>query len=341
METYPPPPQIAALPNMGPRRFWSVMIPTYNRATFLEKTLQSVLSQDPGPEEMQIEVVDDASTVDDPEPVVRRVGGGRVGFFRQSCRLGTAGAFNACVQRSIGQWVHILNSDDIVFPGFYQRFKSVLPERDDVGAAFCRCSIIDENDRWLWNHDLERSTPSVIPDFICRIATAQTIETPSIVVRRSVYEELGGYRTDLSYATDWEMWIRIAAHHPFWYEPEILAAWRDHRDSSSVSFMKSAANIADMRHCIEISRHLLPAGRANSIVGEAKERLSLEALDTALGALTCGDFSMARKQLREAMKCSVSSRVISALLVMAIRVAGGAVRRAYKAGKRRFAGTRS
>ena len=48
------------------------MIPAYNRTQYLEKTLTSVLSQDPGAEEMQIEVVDDASTVDDPEPLVRR-----------------------------------------------------------------------------------------------------------------------------------------------------------------------------------------------------------------------------------------------------------------------------
>ena len=81
MKTFPPPPRIAPLPETGFRTRWSVMIPTYNRTTFLERTLESVLSQDPGPEEMQIEVVDDASTLDDPESLVRRVGGGRVSFF--------------------------------------------------------------------------------------------------------------------------------------------------------------------------------------------------------------------------------------------------------------------
>lgn len=51
------------------------MIPTYNRTTHLEKTLTSVLAQGPGPEEMQIEVVDDGSTLSDPEPLVRRAAG--------------------------------------------------------------------------------------------------------------------------------------------------------------------------------------------------------------------------------------------------------------------------
>jgi hypothetical protein len=44
-----------------PRLLWSVMIPTFHCARFLRQTLESVLSQDPGPDVMQIEVVDDCS----------------------------------------------------------------------------------------------------------------------------------------------------------------------------------------------------------------------------------------------------------------------------------------
>jgi len=56
------------------RPFWSVMIPTYNaRANYLEETLKSVLQQDPGPEQMQIEVVDDCSLHGDPAELVANV----------------------------------------------------------------------------------------------------------------------------------------------------------------------------------------------------------------------------------------------------------------------------
>ena len=60
-----PYPLIPERRDSGARPYWSVMIPTYNpRADYPEETLHSVLQQDPGPEQMQIEVIDGRSTDD-------------------------------------------------------------------------------------------------------------------------------------------------------------------------------------------------------------------------------------------------------------------------------------
>ena len=66
------PPPVGPPPE-GPRPFWSVMVPTYEPSTLLEETLRAVLDQDPGPEAMQIAVVDDRS------PSGRRRGDGAAG----------------------------------------------------------------------------------------------------------------------------------------------------------------------------------------------------------------------------------------------------------------------
>src|SRR5215211_1793383 len=95
------------------RPLWSVMIPTYECAGYLRQTLRSVLAQDPGPEVMQIEVVDDAST-DDPAAVVAELGGGRVDFFRQPRNVGHVENFNTCLRRAQGRLVHLLHGDDAV-----------------------------------------------------------------------------------------------------------------------------------------------------------------------------------------------------------------------------------
>jgi glycosyltransferase involved in cell wall biosynthesis len=334
------PPKIAPPRKLGPRPFWSVMIPVYNRTTYLERTLRSVLSQDPGAEEMQIEVVDDASTEGDPETMIRRIGGDRVNFFCQPRNLGIIANWNDCVERSVGEWVHILHSDDVVFPGFYARLKAAMELRDDVGVAFCRHAFIDENERWMWTSDIETPTAGILPGFIEKLGVLPRIQCASIVVRRSVYEKLGGFRADLS-AADWEMWQRIASQYPVWYEPAILAAMRLHSGSYTTALMRSAGNIADARRCIEISHSLLPPDRADTISRKAREYMSLAALDTALFYLSRGEFRAALHQSREGVKCGVSLALARAVFFLPLRIAKSGIRRAYATGKRRSAGEES
>src|SRR5712692_2620823 len=98
------PPVIPPLKEAGsPRPFWSVMIPTYNpRSNFLEETLTSVLQQDPGPDQMQIEVVDDGSNDDTASEVTRRVGALLVIFHHEPDRQRVADAWNRCLAVALG-----------------------------------------------------------------------------------------------------------------------------------------------------------------------------------------------------------------------------------------------
>src|SRR5437764_10521408 len=128
-------PQIMPVPVGVERPHWSVMIPTFNRTTYLRRTLESVLAQDPGSEQMQIEVVDDCSTVDDPGPVVRAIAGGRVGVSRNSQNLGLMRNLNRCIERARGHLVHILHSDDYVEQTFY----SVI---GDLAARHADCAFL-------------------------------------------------------------------------------------------------------------------------------------------------------------------------------------------------------
>src|SRR5687768_13563761 len=141
-------PYRATIPPVADRRerpLWSVMIPTYNCARFLPETLASLLAQDPGPEQMQIEVIDDHSTEDDPEAVVQAVGRGRVAFYRQPENVGHIKNFETCIRRSRGHLLHLLHGDDRVRDGFYQRMQAGFAENPQIGAAFCRQIFAAEN----------------------------------------------------------------------------------------------------------------------------------------------------------------------------------------------------
>src|ERR1051326_8157020 len=90
------PPTIAPVPSGVVRPLFSVMIPTYNCTQYLREALASVLLQDPGAEQMQIEVVDDCSTDADVRAVVEELGKGRVGYFRQDRNVGSLRNFETC-----------------------------------------------------------------------------------------------------------------------------------------------------------------------------------------------------------------------------------------------------
>ena len=122
----------------------------------------------------------------------------------------------------------------------------------DVGAAFCRHVFMDGEGKASHPSELERPTAGVLdgwPGLICR---TQRIQCPSIIVRREVYERLGGYRTDLCYALDWEMWNRIAAHYSVWYEPEPLACYRIHATNETARLKCTNRDIADILRAVGI-----------------------------------------------------------------------------------------
>ncbi|WP_157578920.1 glycosyltransferase family 2 protein, partial [Pontibacter roseus] len=96
------PPIIPPLDPSEERPLWSVMIPVYNCSQFLVYTLESVLEQGIPVEQMQIEVVDDASTDADVEKIVQEVGKGRISYYRQPQNVGSLRNFETCINHAKG-----------------------------------------------------------------------------------------------------------------------------------------------------------------------------------------------------------------------------------------------
>lgn len=296
-------PQINPLPDTFQRPLWSVMIPTYNCASYLRQTLESVLAQDPGPEVMQIQVVDDYSTKDDPAAVVQAIGPGRVEFFRQPANVGAITNFNTCIQRSVGQLVHILHGDDLVGAGFYQHLQTPLLEYPDLGAAFCRQIFVDETGQELVTTRLEQPASGLFAKAVEALAVSNRIQPPAIVIKRAVYEALGGYDLRLFHSADWEMWVRIAARYSIWYETEPLALYRVHTASHTSRLFQTGANIQNRRDCIHICHQHLPPARAAMLTRKALGYSLLYALRLAYQFFKSGQARLSLVQFREALVC--------------------------------------
>lgn len=295
------------------RPLWSVMIPTYNCAEYLRDTLKSVLAQDPGVDKMQIVVVDNCSTQDDPEAVVKELGRERVEFYRQPSNVGMMNNFQTCFELSRGKLIHLLCSDDCVREGFYEKMARPFKEHPELGAAFCRSILIDKDNQWQGLSNFEMPTSGILPkNWLHKIAETCCISVPSLaVVRREVYEQLGGFDRRCGISADWEMWARIFAHYPMWFEAEPLAMWRVHLNSANHVNVKSDIFIQENYNTVEtIFNSYLPQERNKKLGQTARQNCAFLALELAEFLIKNDEISRAIIQLKKSLNYSKSYRVL-------------------------------
>ena len=289
-----------------PRPFWSVMIPVYNDTRFLEQALKSVLRQDPGPGEMQIEVVDDASLQGDSERITATAGGGRVSFHRHRSNLGLANNFTACVRRSLGRVVHILHQDDFVLPGFYQPMRRRIEEHPECGLFMGRAMLVDSSGRVVAKSPRLHGTSGVQRDYYRLLSRENRALCPSVLVRREVYERGGGFEPGLNLAVDWEMWMRASGITWVWCEDRPLTAYRRHPEQTSARFRSDAIGESRAALSYVAGRLPLPTEDQARFHREALRFLARLAMYHALAHLSIGRFRDGREFIREAYACHPS-----------------------------------
>lgn len=279
------------------------MVPTYRPGAMLRCTLESVLGQAATGREMQIAVVDDGSDRDALERLVRSVDSeGRVEIHAGGEHLGLSGNWNRAIGLARGHLVHLLHQDDCILPGFYARMERAFLRAPLIGMAFCPSRIVDGQDRLIKCTWPQRLWPGVISNWLPRIAVRQRIQTPAVVVARTTYELLGGYRSDLCHTLDWEMWVRIAARMPVWHETRPLAVYRRHEASESSRLLAQGMVWPDLVHAIHINAESF-SGRDRSVcVARSARWYAGSALRTVEKQLRHADPTGARMTLAHARR---------------------------------------
>jgi len=302
------PPKIATVPTQVERPLWSVMIPTYNDLPHLQETMESVLSHKIGPERMQIAVIDDCSTKGDVMETVQSTGGDRIEYFRQHKNVGSLRNFETCINHSNGRWVHILHGDDMVMPGFYEEIEMLFNKYPEAGAAFTNTAHTLAESNILEVHAHLASEPGILNDFLLQNAQRLLLQPPSIVVKRSVYEQLGGFYA-AHYGEDWEMWTRIAAHYPIAYSPKCLAHYRYWTNNSiTQTFIATGQNVRDIINVINIMQNYIPLDQRARIRRLASKNYALYCLSLA-DSLFTHDKKAAIVQAKGAMRLTKDLKV--------------------------------
>lgn len=236
----------------------SVAIPTFNCAHLLPQTLRSVLDQDVPADQLDITVLDDCSTKDDPEAVVREIGSGRVRFIRHERNVGIARNFSACVRQARGDLVHILHGDDFVLPGFYSAIRDAAVRFPDAGLLFTRAFHVDEAGEIDSMTGRLPSFESPSRDVKPLIERGNQLVTPSIAVRKSAYARVGLFEESHSHVADWEMWVRVVANCGGACINRPLAAYRVFAAQDTARVRLTGDNLREYLRLADLWTRVLP-----------------------------------------------------------------------------------
>ncbi|MCS7208439.1 MAG: glycosyltransferase [Fimbriimonadales bacterium] len=207
----------------------SVLIPSYNHAQFLPATLESVFQQTFT--DYEIVVVDDGST--DNSVAILQSYGARVRLFVQPNR-GTYPTLNRCIAESQGEYLAILNSDDLWMPTKLEKQLALLEANSKVGLVHTGGRFIDAHGQVLSRNPLGFEWPRTpTGNVIELLVRCNQIIISSVLARRECFERLGGFREDLYGSGDWEMWFRVALEYDIGYIDEPLTMYRVHGCNAS------------------------------------------------------------------------------------------------------------
>jgi len=201
----------------------SIITPSYNQGKYIERTIQSVMSQNvPGLEYL---VIDGGSTDDTVEILKRH--GDRFDWLSEKDR-GHADAINKGIARSMGPIVGWLNSDDVYYPGALATVLEFFDAHPDVDVVYGDANHIDERDAIIEKYPTE-------PWSWERLLETCFISQPAAFFRRSVVDRHGLIDQQAAPSIDYEYWVRLGKNGVrFEYFPRLLAATRLHDEAFTV-----------------------------------------------------------------------------------------------------------
>jgi glycosyltransferase involved in cell wall biosynthesis len=193
----------------------STIVPAFNAERFLGEAIESVLAQDYRPHE--VVVVDDGSTDGTAEVAAAFP---EVQLIRQA-NLGPAAARNAAIEAASGELIALLDADDLMEPDRLETQVTYLLEHPEAAAVLGRQELLIESgvDPPRWATELPAMIESVGGKGMSeRIPVLPDHPTPSMLARRSAFEQVGPYDTSFRLGEDvdwviraWECGLELAA----------------------------------------------------------------------------------------------------------------------------------
>ncbi len=221
---------------------FSIVTPSFNQVDFIEETIQSVLSQKNTLDGHELEywVIDGGSTDGTLEILKKYAIKHKNFFYLSETDRGQSHAINKGIQKSTGNIIAYLNSDDTYLPETLKKVASYTEKHPKVKWFYGRSIIVNENGEpikplftWMKNFLGKRYA-------YWKLLSTNIISQPAVFLRKDIFEQYGYFNEGYHLVMDYEYWLRIGKKNPPLPIHENLSRFRVHTQS------KTSINIVEI-----------------------------------------------------------------------------------------------
>lgn len=210
----------------------SILLTCYNHLKYLPVAWQGVVDQTFT--DWEVIAIDDGSTDGTREWLDQLTAKDNVRVILTETNLGTYGALNRALAEAKGEFIAILNDDDVWAPTKLEKQVALMVARPEVGLVHTEGWFIDGEGRERKDSPLGFAFPRFeTGDLVAALIYENKVIASAALARRVCFEKLGGFNDAYFGSGDWEMWMRIAEEWAVGCVPEPLTFYRVHGANAS------------------------------------------------------------------------------------------------------------
>lgn len=212
----------------------SVVIPAYNKADLTVRTIESVLNQTY--ENIEVIVVDDGSTDDTKNKL--QLFGDKIHYIHKQ-NGGACSARNVGIKKATGEYIALIDCDDIFYPEKIAKSIECLEKNPDCGFVHTGAYLINDDDDII--SEFRSSNHPASGWIASRLILKDLICNSTVIIRKECFKEVGYFDEKIFIPADWDMWLRLSEKYKAAYIDDKLTGYRL-TDSYTASNMEIGIN---------------------------------------------------------------------------------------------------
>lgn len=199
----------------------SIIIPLYNKEKEIKHTLDTLFNQSFS--DFEVIIINDGST-DGSEEIIERYDNKKIRLFNQE-NSGAAAARNKGVELAQNEWVAFLDADDEWKSNYLEKIVAAIKEYPQAILIGTNYEILENGETIVLDYPMVKKTTGIMENYFVSGREYTPLWTSAVVMKKDVFQELGGFPTECKTCEDVDLWCKVALRGQIIYINEPLAVY--------------------------------------------------------------------------------------------------------------------